>query len=163
MLLLDLLVNGVALEVRVVLLEFHALARVLLVLGRDIPGNAGNTAFSLFGAFEDDLNPVAFLCHISKKLNDVDQTFFTGGFDGLGQTVLVDGLHTLAGDLQGHETLFLFQPETLGLEVRGEFAFSTSLGVGNIVSNHPLLTCNLTNSCNLCIFLYYFPKGLQIS
>lgn len=56
-------VNGYPLENRIVLLALHSVGRVFLVLGRDVPRHAGQTAFLLFRAFENHLDPIAFLCH----------------------------------------------------------------------------------------------------
>ena len=63
--LLDLLVNGHAFQIRIVLLELQTLGGVLAVLGRDVTADAGNASTLLLGALEDHLHAVAFcfLCH----------------------------------------------------------------------------------------------------
>ena len=66
------------------------------------------------------------------------------------QTILHNILHTLAGNLQGDETLLLFRPESLGLQIDSKNTLGAFLGMGNIVSYHSLSTCNLTNLCH-CI------------
>ncbi len=63
--LLDLAVYRTALEDGVVLGQFEAVRRILAVFLRDITGGAWHAAFFMLGAFENDLNAVAFalLCH----------------------------------------------------------------------------------------------------
>lgn len=53
----------VALQNGVILLELDTIGRILLVLGRDVPGRTGNTAFFVLSALQDYLNSVAFFCH----------------------------------------------------------------------------------------------------
>ena len=65
--LFDFTVNGDALEERVVLLALQAVGGVLLVLGGDVTGHACDTALFLLGTFEDDLNSIAFLCHVDEN------------------------------------------------------------------------------------------------
>lgn len=62
-LLFDFTVNGNPLEERIVLLTLQTIGGVFLVLGGDVTGHSRNAALFLFGALEDDLNSVAFLCH----------------------------------------------------------------------------------------------------
>ena len=64
-LLFDFLVDGHALENRVVLLQLEAFGSVLAILCRDVTASAGHAALFVFGAFEDYLNAITFrfLCH----------------------------------------------------------------------------------------------------
>ena len=55
--------NCHTLEDGIELLQFHAIRRVFLVLGSDIPGGAGHTGLLVFCTLQDDLYSVSFLCH----------------------------------------------------------------------------------------------------
>ena len=57
-------VNGDLLQERIVLFTLQTVGGVLFVFRRDVTGHSRNSALFLFGAFENDLNPVAFLCHL---------------------------------------------------------------------------------------------------
>ena len=103
--LFDFLVNGDLVEIRIVFLHLETVGSVLLVLGGDIAGDTGNTALLLFGAFQNDLHSVTFLCHSCNALNDTDKSFFLGSLYRLGEAVLVDSLHTAARNLEGNESL----------------------------------------------------------
>ena len=61
------------------------------------------------------------------------------------------------------EPVLLLKPEALYLQVGSELAFCATLGVGNIVSDHPLLSSYLTNTCHIFILLYYkFQRAANI-
>ncbi|MCE3282008.1 MAG: hypothetical protein K0Q66_745 [Chitinophagaceae bacterium] len=101
--LLDLFVYGYFLQVRVELFEFDTLGRVLFVLHRDVTAGTRNTRILLLGTFEDNLDPVAFLCH---RLNDLwifdklDFYSLSAHFlDHNTQTTLVDGADGISGEL----------------------------------------------------------------
>lgn len=55
--------NRHLLEDGVELFHFQTIGRILLVLRGDVTRSAGLTAGLVFGALEDDLNAIAFLCH----------------------------------------------------------------------------------------------------
>ena len=100
--------KGNALEERIVLATLQTLGRILLVFGGDITGHTRNTALFLLSAFEDNLNAIAFLCHV--LLDD----FLVNGLSGnsLAQsdckTFLVDCFHTGSRHLQGDPATLFF-------------------------------------------------------
>ncbi len=61
--LLDFTMNGHLLQIRIVFAAFEPFGCVLLVLGGDVAGHPRDAAFTLFGTFQNDLNPYFFLCH----------------------------------------------------------------------------------------------------
>ena len=67
LLLLNLLVNGHAFQIRVVFLELQTLGGVLAVLGCDVTADTRNATALLLGALENDLHAITFcfLCHNS--------------------------------------------------------------------------------------------------
>ena len=60
--------NGDLLQERIVLFTLQTVGGVLFVFRRDVTGHSRNSALFLFGAFENDLNPVAFLCHLKDMI-----------------------------------------------------------------------------------------------
>jgi hypothetical protein len=48
---------------RIVLLQFQSLCSVFAVFGGNVTAHAGLTRGFMLGAFQNNLNPVAFLCH----------------------------------------------------------------------------------------------------
>ena len=67
--LLDLLVNGHAFQIRIVLLELQTLGGVLAVLGRDVTADAGNASTLLLGALACTRSPFAFFAIIQLLLS----------------------------------------------------------------------------------------------
>jgi hypothetical protein len=57
--------NSVLFQNRIVLLQLQSLRRVLAVLGGDVAAHPRLTCGLMLGAFQNNLNPVAFLCHDS--------------------------------------------------------------------------------------------------
>ena len=159
--------NGDFLKKRIVLPALKTVGSVLLVLGGDVTGHSGNTTFLLLGALEDYLHPVSFsfLCHDSNDLNKVDESCLTGFGESGVEAVLLYFPDTLAGDFKGDVPLLRLAPELLVLEVEGEIALGTQLGMGNIVAFHSLPSGYLTNFCHGFIFLIFcfIFRGARIS
>ena len=158
--------NGHLVQVGFVFLTLKTHGGVLFVLGGDIAGDAGDTALALFGAFENDLNPVTFcfLCHrrTNLKLHNLDEAFRLRIFKGSVEAVLLNVPHTFARHLEGNETLLGLRPEPFVLEVDREDAFGASFRMGNIVSDHSRASCYLTNLChNYLSFTCFFQRGCK--
>lgn len=159
--------NGHLVQVGIVFLTLQTLGGVLFVLGGDIAGDTGHAALTLFGAFQNDLNPVTFcfLCHrrTNLKLHNLDETFLLRILDGRVEAVLLNNPHTFARHLEGDETLLALGPEPFVLEINREDAFGASFRMGNIVSNHSLASCYLTNLChNIYLLLVSFKGAANI-
>ena len=67
---------------------------------------------------------------------------------GCENTNLADGSDGLGRDAKGHPAVFLWNEETLPLKVGVETTLGAALGVGNVVSDHHLLTGQLTNAAH---------------
>lgn len=153
--LFDFTVKGDAFEERVVLAAFQTVGGVLLVLGGDVTRHAGYTALFLFGAFEDDLNSVAFLSHCDG--------WFLVNFFGCGslaqshvQTFLVDGFHAGGRHFERDPAALLLRPEALGFQIGTEFALGLVVRVGDVVAHHRYLACDFANF-HLSLFFGLFP------
>lgn len=147
--------NSHFLQEGIVLLPFETLRCILLVLGSDIARHAGHSARLLLGAFEDDLNSIAFrfLCHNYTRLNEANISLFLGFAKCGSEAILLDNSNTLAGNLKGDEPLLFLGPETLVLEVDREVALGAQFGMSDIVALHSLSSCYLTNLCHSYTYL----------
>ena len=163
--LLDLLVNGHAFQIRIVLLELQTLGGVLAVLGRDVTADAGNASTLLLGALENDLHAIAFcfLCH-----NTVTPFLLVNNHDfgevSVGGSLLQGGVKTHLVDVAQSGSryseaypLILLGPIELAVEdVNVEFTFRPALGVRHVVARDRLLSGDLTNfrhSFSFCLVI----------
>ena len=132
--------DGHALQIGVVLLQLKTLGGVLAVLGGDVTAHAGNAAFFLLGALEDNLHPVSFnfLCHNCILLNclSYDCNFFPvaiaigdGLVEGGIQAFLVNDAQTGGAQAQLNPAAFLYIVELLLKQVHIERALGATLGV----------------------------------
>ena len=64
------------------------------------------------------------------------------------EALLGDGADRRGGNLKGYPTIFIFQPETLLLQVRIEFPLGLAVGVGNVISRDGSLPGKFTYSCH---------------
>lgn len=157
--LFDFTVKSYPLEERIVLLALQTVGGVLLVLGGDVTRHAGYAALLLFGAFENDLHSVAFLCHLSEKfLVNVLRSHGLAQSDL--QPFLVDGFHAGGRYFQGNPAALLLRPEALGFQIGTEFALGLVVRVGDVVAHHRDLACDFANfHCRLVFGLSPRMKG----
>ncbi len=101
--------NSDSLQIRIVFLTLQPVGSILLVFSGDVTRHSGNTTFFLLGALEDNLYPgvFGFLCHNSLKLINVNKTFLTSLAQSCFKTVFLYRTHTLGGNAQSDEPVFL--------------------------------------------------------
>lgn len=95
--LLNLFVNRMLLQDRVVFFQLKPLRSVFAVLSGDVPAHSGHPAVLMLGAFQNYLHPVTFLCH--NLFRESDQTnilnreraLIPGLLQNCGNTVFVNG------------------------------------------------------------------------
>ena len=152
--LLDLLVNGHAFQIRIVLLELQTLGGVLAVLGGDVAADAGNATALLLGTLEDHLYAIAFcfLCHNTVApfllVNNHDFSQMTIGGSLLQrciETHLVNVAQARCRHGQAYPLTLLGPIELAGEDVNVEFAFRPALRVRHVVARDRLLSGDLTN------------------
>ena len=81
-------------------------------------------------------------------LNKADKSFILSLLESGVEALLLNCPHSFAGNLKCDEYLLCLRPEFLGLEVEGEIALCAEFGVSDIVADHPLSSCDLTNFCH---------------
>ena len=72
-------------------------------------------------------------------------TLFSGILDGCVETFFVDGAEAGGRDGEGDPCLLLNPEELLVEEVNVEFTLGAALRVRNVVADHGLFACDLTN------------------
>jgi hypothetical protein len=82
----------------------------------------------MLGAFQNNLNPVSFLCHCIKFKNLGGERFSGAGSNMLSasphflyngrQTFLVNGAECFRRNLQSDPTIFFLKIESFGLQIR---------------------------------------------
>jgi len=125
-----------------------------VVMYLDVPG-CPLSLCSVHSRITCCLLPLAFFAIFYPVLIIQNVTFFFCFFQNAGESFFADKTDAWSWNFKRNPSLLFRKIIFFYKKIRIEFPLSPSLWVRNVVSDHRLFPCNLTNSWHWCLFYFF--------